>query len=411
MPDAAVAPPPAAPAAVPGPGGVPVVPGPPLSKSMQRMKDAFDKAATAAPVKPAAQAIPPAAQAAAEPKPGDAPPTEPKAADAPPVEPKIDDKAPAKGSAAQAWKLYDTAKKRITALETENLDLKGRILPESDVKELRDKLVKHEARIKEYEDEIRHTAYTKSDEFKTKYVAPYEKAWQRATKELSGIYISGENGQKRAMTPQDLLALVNMELGPARELADATFGAFSDDVMRYRNEIRGLADTQVEAIEEARKTGAQRDKERNEQMQRSTTELANEITKVWKDVNEAVAKDPDIATFFGPRDDDKEWNERLEKGFALVDRAFSEDPRNPKLTPNERREIIKRHTAVRNRAAGWGALRNSYLKAQREIEGLKKALEGYKQSTPGNGNGSQGAPAAVATARDRIAAAFIAKAK
>ncbi len=378
---------------------------------MQRMKDAFDKAATAAPVKPAAQAIPPAAQAAAEPKPGDAPPTEPKAADAPPVEPKIDDKAPAKGSAAQAWKLYDTAKKRITALETENLDLKGRILPESDVKELRDKLVKHEARIKEYEDEIRHTAYTKSDEFKTKYVAPYEKAWQRATKELSGIYISGENGQKRAMTPQDLLALVNMELGPARELADATFGAFSDDVMRYRNEIRGLADTQVEAIEEARKTGAQRDKERNEQMQRSTTELANEITKVWKDVNEAVAKDPDIATFFGPRDDDKEWNERLEKGFALVDRAFSEDPRNPKLTPNERREIIKRHTAVRNRAAGWGALRNSYLKAQREIEGLKKALEGYKQSTPGNGNGSQGAPAAVATARDRIAAAFIAKAK
>ena len=47
---------------------------------------------------------------------------------------------------------------------------------------------------------------------------------------------------------------------------------------------------------------------------------------------------------------------RVRAAFELADRAFSENPMAPGLTNEQRQGIVKRHAAVRNRAAAFGKL-------------------------------------------------------
>ena len=84
-------------------------------------------------------------------------------------------------------------------------------------------------------------------------------------------------------------------------------------------------------------------------------------------------------------------NQRLAKGFELADRAFSENPLAPNLTAEQRRSIVERHAAVRNRAAAFGRLvyQNDQLTTERDA--LKKELAEFKSTVPGTA-GSEGAP-------------------
>lgn len=276
----------------------------------------------------------------------------------------------------------DQFKARAAALEKELADTKAKILPEADRDSMTKRLTEAETRMKQYEDEIRYVNYEKHPEFIEKFQKPYEAAWQRAMSELSELHIDDGQGGKRAVVPDDMFQLAAMPLEQAREVAESTFGAFADDVMGYRKEIKTLFAAKQEALKAAKENGAQRDKLMTEQQSQQKAVVSKFVKETWDKVNSGLLSDEKIGTYFKPKEGNKEWNERLAKGTELVARAFNERPDDPNLTPEQRASIVKRHAAVWNRAASWGALRHENESLLAKITALEKDLASYKGSQP-----------------------------
>lgn len=294
------------------------------------------------------------------------------------------------------WKLVDRYKTRAAELEKQVAEAKTNALAEQQRKEYLDQIESLTKRRDELENEIRFVDYSKSAEFQTKYQKPYEEAWKAAASELSEIvYTDPQTRQSRPATVDDLSQLVQLPLAQAREVADAVFGKFADDVMAHRKEIRNLFNAQSAALKEAREKGAERAKQQAEMTGKQSQDIADFCAKTWAEANKAVTEDP-AGKYFQPIEGDAEGNQRLSKGYALVDRAFSENPADPKMTPEQRREAIKRHAAVRHRAAAFGRIKAMYEKSQETIAALEKELDAFKKSVPPTGGGAASAAAAAA---------------
>lgn len=281
------------------------------------------------------------------------------------------------------WKVVDEWKGRATTLEKELAEVRKSIVPEQERKTLETRAQSAEARVKELEDEIRYVNFEKHPDFIKQYDEPYTRAWQLATQELSEISVTDpQTNQPRAATPQDLMELVQLPLGQARAIADQVFGPFADDIMAHRKEIKTLFERKATALKEAKEQGSLRETRQREQAQKQYKEITDHITSTWKKVNDDAINDPKVGAIFKPREGDAEWNQRLTKGFELVDRAYSENPADPKLTPEQRASIIKRHAAVRHRAASWGALMFDNQRKESRIAELEKELAEIKGSVP-----------------------------
>ncbi len=319
----------------------------------------------------------------------------PKPVETPPAPPEPDKKK-------NPWKLVDEWKGKYAVLESEYAKARQTSLAEQERKDYTTKLETIQKRADELENEIRFVNYEKSAEYQTKYEEPYKKAWGRAAKELSEIPVKLGDGTERTATVQDLAEIVNMPLGRARAVADEAFGPFADDIMGYRKEILGLLESKSAALEDAKKNSIQRDKEREAQQNGQLGEISKTIKETWDQVNQEFLNDETYGPVFRPIEGDQEGNTRLAKGFELVDRAFTENPNNPKLTPEERAKIVRRHAAVRNRAASWGRLHANYTKAKADISALQKELEQYKGSVPNTGGRQPVTTHAPSSARESV---------
>lgn len=318
--------------------------------------------------------------------------------DAPPEPTPQPTPEPEKGKKVSPWKLLDAEKKARALAEQQLQEVKKGILPESDRKSIEERLTKAEQRAKELEDEIRFVDYQKSDEFKTKYRAPYEDAWKRAMTELSEITVPDGKGGERAVSTEDVLQLVNLPLGQARDIADERFGKFADDVMAHRKEIRRLFEAQSQALEEAKAKGGEREKMRQEEMQNFQRSAGTEISQTWQQLTEGLLADPKNGVFFKPRvaeegkelsPEDAAWNDALEKGENLVKEAWSLNPLDKTIDSNKRKEIVAKHLAVWKRAAAFGAVKSENIRLQSLITSLQKELAEYKSTTPSTEGGRQ----------------------
>lgn len=309
-----------------------------------------------------------------------------------------------KGGKPNPWKLYEGEKTARATAEAEVQRLKTSIVPEQERTTLMARVEKSEKRAQELETEIRFRAYEKSSEYVEKYQQPYEAAWKRATKELSEIAIKDPiNGQDRAVTSDDLLQLINLPLGQARGVAKELFGDFADDVMAHRKEIRVLFDKQNEALEKARTEGGARDQQQREAWQKQRSELSGFVQTSWKEANDAWQNDPANGRFFKPiaveegkeaTPEEKEWNESLERGYKLVDEAWGMNVMDTKLTPEQRKEVVRKNAAVRARAAAFGPLKRLVKRHEAKIAALEKDLKEYTGSTPAAGGGNGDRPSA-----------------
>ena len=299
----------------------------------------------------------------------------------------VDTTTPKDGKKPNPWKLVEDYKGKATKAEQELAELRKMLTPDNDRKALEERATRAEARAKQLEEHMTFVDYSQTEDFKAKYVEPYDKAWKVAMAELKDIKVGDGQGGERDVHPQDLLTIVNAPLAKARQMAEEFFGSFANDVMAHRNEIRGLFDKQAAALEEAKKSGLTKKQQETEAQQRAMGDLAKTITSTWQQENEAVLKDEKYGSLFKPREGDEHWNQRLSKGYELVDKAFSQNPADPKLTPEERASVIRRHAAVRNRAAAWGALRGEVESLQSQLEALTKELSQYKETEPPNGAG------------------------
>lgn len=390
----------------------------PKGKAFDRLRADLAKKAKPSSFEAAPSPEPPApthsqeAPASGDPRPTDplnAPegaPADPEGAPSSDTPPPVAEKAKRtdeKGNKVSPWKLVDQFKERVAKAEARVLELEKQLLPEADRKIVTERLTASEKRTQELEEEIRHVNYEKSQEYQEKYLKPHQDAWKRAMAELGELVIT-VNGQQRQVTADDILQLVQAPLGRAREIANQVFGDFADDVMGHRKEIRNLYDAQSKALEDARKNGAEREKARNIDLKNKADELQSFISTTWERANSGIQADEKIGKFFKPVEGDQEGNQRLAKGYELVDRAFNEKSDDPRLTPEQRASVIKRHAAVRNRAAAFGRLvyQNGQLEAR--VAELQKQLDGFKRSSPPAG-GSQPAPetpAVAGTAMGRV---------
>lgn len=342
---------------------------------------------------PAASPIAPAA--GEEPPPGEAPDATSKESPAAP---------PTEKKKVNPWKLIDEHKAARAHLEKELIELK-KTLPDP---ELQKKITAEVENIKkrnaELEEEIRYHNYRKSTEFSEKYEKPYEDAWQKAMHDLGELTVSDATGNERALTPEDILALVNMPIKQARATAIEAFGDFANDVMNHRNKLRDLFDAQNQALEEARKNGAAREETLRKQFQERAEKFNTEIQSVWTEANNEVMSDEKRAAFFKPVEGDEEGNKRLAHGYELADKAFATPNLNdPRLTPEQRKGIVRLHAAIRHRAAGFGRAIYQRDQARAEVERLKAELAKYRSAEPGKGEGVKPAtPTGRISARDEV---------
>lgn len=439
MPDTLESPPPAAPAAAPAPkttaqvaadaarttvnvGAIaPAAEAPPPAKpgsAMARMREELEKRATVAdPSSPTTRPAPrnrpgiakaddppkPAASTADDPaatKTGDAPPADgaqPKPTDGQP--PAATTQQPAtdpKTGKVNPWRLVDDWKGRATKAETRITELeKTGFTPEAKT-QLEQRVQQAEKRAADLEREIVFYDYSKSQEFSEKYDVPYQQSWTRAMSDLKELTVEDGNGGQRPFTANDLLALVNLPITKARELAEQNFGSFANDIMQHRKEIRQLLETRNEALDRAKKTGIDELKKRTETQQREKQEVTKFIGETWQTVNKEVLDDAALGSFFKPVEGDDQGNAMLEKGFKLVDEAFAANPEDPKLTPDQRKDIIKKHAAIRNRAAAFGRMRHQIKAKDSRIAELEKKLAEYEKSEPTT-QGSEEVPNTQAT--------------
>ena len=350
-----------------------------------------------APVQPAKKAD--------APKPGTqpAPDPEPKGGDEPtpePVTPPADITPEQKKK--NPWVLYREEKARAQKLETQIAEAKAGSLAETEKAQYLERITKAEEKLKTYEDEIRFKSYEKSDEFKTKYEQPYENAWNKHMKDLGQVPVTGEDGTPRMATHNDLLELVNLSLPDARKMATEKWGDFAQDAMAARKDIRELFEAKTSALDEARKTGAEREKAFQENAAKWREGVQKHIKETWDAANQEALSDPNNGEFFKPVEGDDTRNQILGKGFAQVDRAFGINPMDPKLTPDERAAAVRLHAAVRNRSAGYGVQKYINRKLLQRIAELEKANEQFKGSTPPAGGGTaapSGAPTTSARSR------------
>jgi hypothetical protein len=304
-----------------------------------------------------------------------------------PVSTTVDTKDVNANKKASPWKLVEEFKGKATKAEQELAELRKQITPENDRKAWQERIDRAEARSKQLEEHMTYVDYSQTEDFKQKYDAPYDKAWKKAMAELTDIKIADGQGGERNIHPQDLLTIINAPLAKARQMADEAFGSFANDVMAHRNEIRNLYDKRDGALEEVKKNGLAKKQQEAETYTKNMAEMTKNISATWQQENDAVLKDEKYGHLFKPREGDEHWNQRLSKGYELVDKAFSQNPGDPKLTPEERASVIRRHAAVRNRAAAWGALRGEVEALTASNKALNEELKQYKDTEPPGGAG------------------------
>ena len=315
--------------------------------------------------------------------------------------PDMDKAVRGKDGKVQPWKLANWYKDRFGDAQAEIAKLKTEGLAPAEKQEYLTRIEKAEAKLKEYDDEIRHVRYEKSTEFKEKYQAPFEAACNRAMSELGELTLPQADGSQRALQLQDILDLAWMPLPKARAAAVELYGDFADDVMAHRKEIRALGEQQAAALKDAKENGAKREKERVEMQTKSQREVSESIQKTFKAALADASSNKEIAEFFSPKEGDDAWNKSLEEGKQLF-KVMYQEPDDPKLTPKEREELVKAHAAIFNRSAAFSPMRRLIKSLRKELADVKKENEGFKGSRPDASGGTQSAATPATNGRSRL---------
>jgi hypothetical protein len=285
-----------------------------------------------------------------------------------------------------------TAQSELETARAEISRLKTSIVPEQERTVLTENMAKLKARNEELENSIRFKDYEQSEEFKTKYHAPYEQEVRRALSLLNKIpVIDAATGQQRAANEQDLFALMALDPVAQQQKAEELFGPLAGRVVAHAEKVTEIMQTRQQALDDAKTKGAERETLLKTEQGNQLKMLANEIKTNFEQIQAAVLADPVVSPYFKPREvpegkqptpEEKEWNDALTKGFSEFDKWSRRNPREAGLTPEQRREIVKQHVSLRNMAAGWRPLRRENTALKVKLAKLEKDLAKYEQSSP-----------------------------
>ncbi len=241
------------------------------------------------------------------------------------------------------------------------------------------------------EDEFRYVNYEKSPEYADKYQKPFTEAWERGRNMIKRLNYVGEDGNPTPATAAQFDALmVEYIQNPekAAQKLDEMFGNRASLITPHMLEVEKAKMAGDHAIEEFKKSGADREKQWHE----TSSKVAKEINDHWTNATKPESVPDQWKPYVLPKGADKDGNpidkegdEMLTKAMAQFDRAATENARDPSLTKEQREAVLGRAAAIRNKAAAFPRLVRDLKASQTRIAELEKQLAGFQKSEPGGG--------------------------
>lgn len=288
----------------------------------------------------------------------------------------------AKKEKVNPWKRGDEFKALYEKSEAEVLRLKKLIPNESELQQKQERFAQIEQQNQQLLEHIRYVDYQKHPEFQEKYEKPYQEAWGRLMRRLSGVGVAQEDGSRRAVEAADILKLSALPADQVIEQAEAKFGKLGSFVAERVEDLKQLWENKMTALEKAKKDGSEFFTKQEETFTAQQKELQDFLVQTWTKAVDEIKTHSKYGEYFNPIEGDDEWNAKLEDGTKKVAEALTGDPRDPSLTPEQRATIVKRHAAMRNRAAAFGVQNLKIQRLQAKLDEATEKLKQYEASVP-----------------------------
>lgn len=257
----------------------------------------------------------------------------------------------------------------IEALRKQNSEYQNRryVTPE-----MEKEIEANKAQMAELRRQLAETAYEKSDEFKQKYIEPYNQAKAAALEMVEQYQVTiDEDGNTRPATKSDFLRVAQALPGERAMIARKLFGENSLNVLADIRDLERMSREANNAIKQHRDGLDAKTKQEQETWEgtQKQFESARQLSR------QQLAKE--YPEFFG-EPEDPELAEAWKKGNEFVDSAAQ---RAADMSAEERAAVSE---VMRARAAWFprGHKENTKLKA--ELAEVKAELEKYRASDPGN---------------------------
>ena len=228
---------------------------------------------------------------------------------------------------------------------------------------------KYENQIKELKQTVREYDYQKSDEFREKFSAPFEKAYKKAVGEVTQLTVTKDD-QSIAATDKDFAFIRSLPFGQRRAAARQMFGEDSDIVLGHVARLEEMRESALEAIASEKQNYELKSKETSLKQQREQEEYGSLLKQSEKEILETI-EDFKLG-------DDPEEKKLWEKGLSFVEHALNN---TASLPANER---AAHAAATKMRAALYDLQNNRVKAANAKIKSLTDELSKFRSSDPGN---------------------------
>lgn len=288
-------------------------------------------------------------------------------------------------------------REKLTAAEARLKELEAQLGDGSQLTKLQEQLTQRESRLKELEEAVKFADYEKSPEYKEKFYKPFVDAYANGQNKVASLRVLERKNDVdeviqagRKATADDFDAIMRIsDDGQAAELADRLFGPMANLVIYHREKVMDLNTARVNAIDEFRKVGGEREQQTAAAMQ----QLQERTRGIYKQaVDSGLAKYPQ---WFKADDGDDQGKAMLEKGMVNADMIFSDAKQPPE-------RMAQLHAAFRNMAGAFPFVALKLHRAEARIKELEGELDAFKKSEPAEPSRERGEKPAVESVDDEI---------
>lgn len=289
---------------------------------------------------------------------------------------------PEKAPINEFRKVYKTTKEERDTYkkQAEELDARLKAAPQVDEQKIRSEYSKKEneyqQKIRDYEEKLRYHDYSQTQEYKEKFVQPWDEAQDRVKTDLEGVTVlDGE--VERAATLADVGELLGMNISQASRRAKELFGDAAPAFMQHRQELLRLRNAANKAQSEWKEKGSQY----QTQQQETERQHRERVLGLYSEETERYRKTaPEI---FGEEPGDDEGNQLLRKFEPLVNLALKGEGLPDGLSKEQRSErIVKAQANVAMRAMAFGRERLRNVRLTQKLDELTEKLKSYEKSEP-----------------------------
>lgn len=231
---------------------------------------------------------------------------------------------------------------------------------DEEISKLREKLGQHE--------------FTQSDDFKGKYVQPFNDRYEFASTNVKRMLVNNADGTQRNATEDDLRGVYHTaksNLTAAFEQAQQLFGNGSNWVMGEVNAMLNLEYQHDRALTGERSNWEKTNAERTAKSQAEDAAFKSMAGKIITDM---VNKNPEL---YGEANGDTEGNNILTKGFQMVDGFFTN---YAALKPEQRATLLAN---IRLKAGAFDRQQHVLGQLRQELAEKDGVIAELRGSTPG----------------------------